>query len=142
MHSTTLWRPSTWIPQRMNESELQAAVIELAHLLKYRVAHFRPALTSKGWRTAVSADGAGYPDLTLVKPGRLIFAELKSRRGALSAEQAMWLEALREAGCEVHVWKPRDWQEGHIERILRQRSPGGVLAQSPIPTISGPLTQS
>ena len=47
----------------MSERELQDAVIQLARLLGWRVAHFRPAMTTRGWRTPVSADGAGFPDL-------------------------------------------------------------------------------
>jgi hypothetical protein len=52
---------------------------------------------------------AGFPDACLVRPPRLIFAELKAERGKLSAEQAAWLGALRQVpGIEVYEWRPAD----------------------------------
>jgi hypothetical protein len=65
----------------------------------------------------------GYPDLTLVKPGRLIFAELKSEKGKLSHEQAVWLDMLRHSipGIEVYCWRPRDLPT--IAARLAQKEP-------------------
>lgn len=112
----------------MSEAELQAAVIECAQLLGWKCAHFRPAMTSKGWRTPVSADGAGWPDLTLQRTigerKRLIFAELKTEKGKTSAAQDEWLEALEHTddendGGECYVWRPSMWLSGEIESILR-----------------------
>src|SRR5665213_1836630 len=65
----------------MTEAQWQRRVLDLAQLCGWRVAHFRPARTATGWRTAVEADGVGYPDLTMVRDGRLLFAELKSEAG-------------------------------------------------------------
>lgn len=52
----------------------------------------------------------GFPDLTLVNK-TLVFAELKTDKGRLSPAQQLWIERLRGAGAEVHVWRPRDAQE-------------------------------
>lgn len=109
----------------MTEAQLQSAVIECARLLGWRVAHFRPALTSKGYRTAVEADGAGWPDLFMVHPsnGMAPYAvELKAAQGRLSPEQRAWLELLQIGGCYTAVWTPADWTSGHIEHLLRLRS--------------------
>ncbi len=104
----------------MNEAELQSAVIELAQLLGYRVAHFRPAMNARGeWRTPVQADGKGFVDLVLVKD-RVLYRELKSARGTLSVEQQDWLHALKLAGADVDVWRPDDWTSGAIEAELRR----------------------
>jgi hypothetical protein len=109
----------------VSEAELQQAVIELARLLGWRVAHFRPALTLHGYRTPVEADGAGFPDLVLVRDGRLIFAELKSRGRRLGVAQTIWadrlaLVAAASAGAVAFVvWNPDDWAEGLIELALR-----------------------
>lgn len=103
----------------MTERELQSAVIETARLLGWRVAHFRPAMTSKGWRTPVEADGAGWPDLVLVRGTRLIFVELKSSTGRLSVEQVEWKAALTLAGQTVYVWRPTDWVHGAIEEVMK-----------------------
>ena len=103
----------------MSESELMSVVLETAALFGWRSAHFRPAMTAHGWRTAVSGDGKGWPDLILVRCDRLIAAELKSERGVLSAEQRVWLDVLG-AVAEVHVWRPADWTSGTIESVLRK----------------------
>jgi hypothetical protein len=68
----------------------------------------------------------GFPDLTLVRDGRLVFAELKTATGRVSAAQHEWLGALRAvAGCETHVWRPADWPV--VERALA-RVPRGAAA--------------
>lgn len=114
-------------PQRRLKPEeaLQGAVIDLARNTGWLVAHFRPAKTERGWRTAVSGDGKGYPDLTLLRGGEQLVAELKSDTGRLSPEQRVWLEAFERAGVEAHVWRPRDWAD--IEARLKQpRVPSGT----------------
>lgn len=103
----------------MTEAELQDAVIELAHLFGWRVAHFRAARTKSGWATPVAADGKGFPDLMMARRERLIFAELKSAKGKLTLEQEEWMSALRHTGSTLAVWYPRDWESGVIEDELR-----------------------
>lgn len=93
------------------------AVIEAARLLGWRVAHFRPCRTRHGWVTAVQADGAGFPDLLLVRD-RLVAAELKVQGRRLTDDQQRWLDALRVAGAEVHVWREQNWLDGTIDRAL------------------------
>lgn len=94
--------------RRIPESEFQATVVELARLRGWRLHHTRPARTQKGWRTPIQGD-PGFPDLTMVRGDRVLFVELKSERGRVSPHQEAWLEALRAAGAEVAVWRPRDW---------------------------------
>lgn len=103
----------------MTEAQLQQAVIELARVLGWRVAHFRPAQTARGWRTPVEADGKGFPDLVMVRGERLVFVELKSERGRTSDDQQAWLDAFFAAGHEVYVWDPSWWSKGLIEQALR-----------------------
>lgn len=104
------------------ERDFLAQVIDLAHKTGWRAAHFRPAKTEKGWRTAVQADGAGWPDLVLVKPPNIIFAELKVGKGTLTEHQAGWLTVLRGSGSspyiQVKIWFPEDWEE--IKEILSE----------------------
>ena len=65
----------------------------------------------------------GYPDLTLVNPGkgRVVWAELKTSKGRLSPAQKDWIWALEQAGQEVYVLRPADWPL--IERILTGARP-------------------
>ena len=96
----------------MTEADFQRAVIELAQLCGWRVAHFRPAMRKDGsYRTPVAADGKGWPDLVLCHPrrGLCLFRELKTDRGELSDDQALWLLTLAKAGCDAAVWRPADW---------------------------------
>jgi VRR-NUC domain len=115
----------------VTEADLQRAVIETAHALGWLVAHFRPAQTARGWRTPVEAEGAGFPDLVLVRRARLIFAELKGERGRLSEPQRGWLTELLQVCLAidgrlggpgpvlVQLWTPTEWHSGVIERALR-----------------------
>jgi hypothetical protein len=91
------------------EADFQRAIIQLAQLKGWRVAHFRKAQNGKGqWRTPVAADGKGFPDLVLVRD-RVIFAELKTDRGTLTPDQTEWQHALARAGAIAAVWRPREW---------------------------------
>lgn len=105
----------------MTEAELQNAVIDLAHLLHWRVAHFRPARTETGWRTPMQGD-RGFPDLVLANGDLVVFAELKSDRGQVTDDQREWLTAVNVPGVLAVVWRPVDWVSGSIECALRSRS--------------------
>lgn len=102
----------------VTEAEFQSAVIDLAHVHGWRVAHFRPAQTQSGrWLTPVAADGKGFPDLVLAHPKRgVLFRELKTDDGRLSKWQRQWLYDLRQAGADAAVWRPCDWPT--IEQVL------------------------
>ena len=72
------------------------------------------AATDLGWLWYHTHDSRrsvpGFPDLVLVRRGRIIFAELKTDKGKLSAAQECWgaeLECCE--GIEYYVWRPRDW---------------------------------
>lgn len=91
-------------------SAWERTVIALAKANGWMVHHQRPARTAKGWRSAVSGD-TGFPDLVLAHPSRgVIAAELKAGRGALTDEQRAWHFALQAGGCEVHVWRPEQFE--------------------------------
>ena len=59
----------------------------------------------------------GFPDIVVVKPpsvhhkeGRLVFAELKTRTGKLTAAQHQWISILHTVqGIDCYVWRPQDW---------------------------------
>ena len=106
-------------PAAVTENELQRAIIEAARLLGWRLCHFRTARTLNGWRTPIEGH-PGFPDLVLLRPPRLIFAELKGKRGRVDFEQATWLNGLNEVpGVEQYLWRPADWELGTVEEVLR-----------------------
>lgn len=104
----------------ISEKDFQSQFEELAHLYHWHVAHFRASRTLHGWATAVTADGKGFVDNVCVRD-RVIWVELKVEDAKLSEDQKAWNEWLKEAGQEVYVWYPSDWDE--IVKILRQESP-------------------
>lgn len=102
---------------RQSEKSFQAQVVALAKL--------------RGWMTWHAFDSrrstAGVPDLLLVRvartdtpagpTGRVIFAELKTETGVVSAPQRQWLDALAATGkVEAYTWRPSMWTE--IDAIL------------------------
>ncbi len=106
-----------------SEAGFQRAVIDLAHLRGWMVAHFRPAQLGSGrWATPMQGD-PGFPDIVAARAGRVIFAELKSEGGTMSAAQRAWEKNLlgdapRDGQThEVYVWRPSHWD--FIEEALR-----------------------
>jgi len=96
------------INSSVSEKELQANVVSLAKLLGWFVYHTYDSRRCE----------PGFPDLVLVRDGRVIFAELKRERGRLTVHQKAWAERLRECmGVEVYVWRPSNWND--IEWALK-----------------------
>ncbi len=100
----------------LTEQQFQQQVTDLADLRGLKWVHFRPARTTRGWRTPVSGPlGVGFVDLVLVRRDRIVFAEIKTDRGRVTAEQAAVIEVLGQA-AEAYIFRPRDWDE--IDRVL------------------------
>lgn len=99
----------------ISERDFQRKVLELAKMMGWRVAHFRAALNQRGeWQTPVAADGAGWPDLYLLHPGRRtppLYRELKSQKGIVHPRQQRWGDDLLACGQDWAVWRPSDWSE-------------------------------
>ena len=89
----------TYQPSRVLEKALQQRIIDAAKAL-----HWLPYHTFDSRRSE-----PGFPDLVLCRPPRLLFVELKSEKGKLTAEQERWLALLAEVpGVETKVWRPSD----------------------------------
>ena len=88
----------------VKEDDFLAAVIELATLCHWLVYHTYDSRRSQ----------AGFPDLVLVKPDKLIFAELKTAKGTVRPAQKEWLDTLAavsidQSQIEIYLWRPDDW---------------------------------
>ncbi len=69
----------------------------------------------------------GYPDLTMTKNGRLIFAELKREGKKATPTQQKWLfELALVDGVQACLWWPSDW-ETILETLQANGEVGGVL---------------
>lgn len=93
------------LPAEWSEKDLLEHIKGLANATGYLYYHT--------WNSQRSTPG--FPDLVLVKPPRVIFAECKvdnEKKGKLTVAQKVWLEWLDECpGVESYCWRPRDIQE-------------------------------
>lgn len=104
------------LDRHMTEAQLQEAIIDLARLRGWLIHHDRPARLANGeWRTPIQGDH-GFPDLVLVRGGRVLFREIKAAKGFLSQEQERWRWALDDD--DYAVWRPEDWSSGLIGQTL------------------------
>ncbi len=104
----------------ISEQEFQTQIIDLARRFDWRYFHARPGKTAGGrWATQMSGD-PGYPDLTMVRGNRLIFAELKTDAGKATDQQVEWLSALNAVEHRTaQLWRPHDLET--VAELLRRR---------------------
>ena len=106
----------------VSEADFQVSVLELAELGGWLACHFhdsrREVRRRDGTRLFIGDKAtSGFPDLVLVRPPELLFAELKSEKGRMTAKKKKWRDALsRCPGIRYYLWRPSDWYE--IERVL------------------------
>lgn len=92
---------------KQTEKAFERAVVEYAELNGWLVYHTQDSRRSN----------SGFPDLTLVRGDRLVFAELKADRGRLSDAQVDWVHALDLVEhVQAGVFRPSMWSE--IEKVL------------------------
>ena len=61
----------------------------------------------------------GFPDLTIVGPGGIVFIEIKTDDDETSAAQDRWIWTLSQTGMSpVHVYRMKDLLDGTIEKEL------------------------
>ena len=81
------------------ERDLLAQVLAVAQMYRWRTYHTHTSRHS----------AAGFPDLTMVRGNRLVFAELKRVGKAATADQRGWLVDLAcVPGVEAYVWTAED----------------------------------
>ena len=92
----------------MSESQLSVHVRSALVLLHLRGYHTYNSRRSE----------PGFPDWVIVGQ-HLMFRELKTERGRLSAAQIAWLDDLKAAGQDAGIWRPSDWLSGRILSELK-----------------------
>lgn len=94
----------------ITEAELQALIVEAAKAFGWLIYHTHDSRHS----------AAGFPDLVLVRDGELLFVELKSAKGKISAAQTEWLALLGTvASIDVAMWRPHDLTDA-LARLARR----------------------
>jgi hypothetical protein len=108
----------------ISEASWQRTVTETAAFLGWLIYHTHDS------RHSVS----GFPDLVLVRE-RIVYAELKTETGKMTAAQRTWQHALVAAEGEHHVWRPADYHRMVAVLKHRQLALGDELedADDPIP---------
>lgn len=100
----------------MTERDLQASLIDVAETFGYEVYHTYDSRRSQ----------RGFPDLSMIRPPRLIFIEVKTEKGRLTRDQELWRDYLERCpGVEYYLCRPSNFDE--IIEILRgQNQPSHV----------------
>ena len=89
------------------EKDFQATVIEKARACGWMVFWT--------WHSVHSPKGE--PDLRLVRPPRVIFAELKTMKGQMTPDQREARDLLIDCpGVEWYLFRPNDWDQ--IDEVL------------------------
>lgn len=84
----------------------------LAIRFGWEVLHIRAGRTQYGWAVPVTGSlGEGWPDLILVRPPRIVAAELKMDGKHATSDQLRVLDVLSRCGVETFVWHPADWDD-------------------------------
>jgi hypothetical protein len=108
----------------ISERDFKNGLVLFARNCGWLVHHDLPSQRANGsWATATQGD-SGYPDLVLAHPGnpntnypaRIIYAELKTERGIVTAAQQTWLDTLNAAGQVAYIWRPS--MQAKINRVL------------------------
>jgi hypothetical protein len=90
------------------EVDLEGQVEQLADLLGWKHYHTRRSTGSN----------EGFPDLLMIRRGRMIAAELKTETGQVKPKQQEWLDAFSDCiYVETYLWRPSDLDR--IGEILR-----------------------
>lgn len=101
---------------QLTEEDFLREVIKTAKDWDWDVYHTRFSISSR----------PGFPDLVLVRPPRVVFAELKRIGGKTTERQDYWLALLNACQCETvetHLWTPADY-----DAIYRTLAPDGIAA--------------
>jgi hypothetical protein len=93
----------------LTERQFQDQIVDFARrdYLGWKVVHFGGDQQKKAWY-----DAAGFPDLLMIGPdGQILFREVKSDSGKLTALQTRWSDWLQTRGADYAVWRPSHWPE-------------------------------
>lgn len=102
----------------LSERWLQDQVRALCAGLGLAVQHIERSDLAKAWLP-------GWPDLTIIGPGGILYRELKGPGGHLTPDQRKVLATITAAGGDADTWYPRDLLDGRIQRTLTAISATG-----------------
>jgi len=105
---------------RLTEREFQDRVVDLARQFDWLVVHHGGNQHRRAYY-----DTTGFPDLLMISPqGTVLFREVKTDTGKLTALQSRWGARLTDRAADWAVWRPKHWPE-----IVTTLSGGRAVAQ-------------
>lgn len=106
--------------RKMTERTLQDRVIYRAKKYGWRYAHAGRGIIERedGSTTVTTPMSAGWPDLFLLRPPRVLVIELKRELGEIRPEQLEWLQDFNACGIPAVIIRPSDLREGRVNVIL------------------------
>jgi hypothetical protein len=92
------------------EREFKDWIVRVARERGWKVNHVWKTQNQRGqWITTCAV---GWPDLTCIRDGRIVFIEVKAHRGRVEPKQDEWLDELAKIPCaEVWVVDARQWRD-------------------------------
>lgn len=85
---------------KITEKQFMAQIVQLARLCGWLVYHTHDSRRSE----------PGFPDLLMLKDGRIVVFECKVGKNKLTADQERWMLAFREVeNCTMFVVYPDSW---------------------------------
>lgn len=103
-------RSNVELADAIREEDFARTVTDLANQMGYAHMHVRRTVgRGRRWTTGTSVKG--WPDFAFWREQRFFLAELKSETGKLSPDQTNIIRSLRQAGVDVYVWRPSDWEQ-------------------------------
>jgi hypothetical protein len=112
----------------VQDQEEQALLLEVLRIVKARNLLWFHDFDSR-------KNPPGLPDLIIVGPGGILYAELKSEHGPTSMMQTRWLRALLAQRQQAVIWRPSDLRTGKIEKLI-----SGCGSWATAPSTSGSRT--
>lgn len=106
-----------------SEEDEQAAVVEYLELKGYKFTASNSGMYSKSWKQKAKMKKTGvrpgFPDLTIILPNKLLFIEMKRKKGGqVSTYQKEWIKALNGVSESVEAFVARGADEA-IEIIKK-----------------------
>lgn len=104
------------------ERQFQKTLVDVLELFGYQVNHTFPLRTSQGWRTGTTA--IGWPDLTALRPPRMLAIEVKGEYTPLEEPQRAWLSLHALIPCaRAWVIRPQDPPWPDVQAWIREPYP-------------------
>ncbi len=100
-----------------SEAACQATIVAAAKRLGWLVHAEPPSRRPSGAYSTLTQGHNGWPDLVLIKNGRLLVIELKRRGNHTTVEQDVWLEAFRQCGVVARVVYVPEGQQALLDEI-------------------------